>query len=285
MKYYRYLFSIVGLVSTTLYAQSPVSGKITYEGMRQIDRSQMRMGNNGPGGGGGAPDGSDNSEPFTMSFTQKLVFAGNMAKEERDRPQGGQMFRRQGGEGGPEGAGAPPAGGGNEAGNRNRNRMGGFPMEQQTYLDLANRQRIEVMTLKKDSTSQTYMVAKPLPAVTDWKDSDKTKKIAGYVCHRATATHRKMPYTIWYTTELPLTYSPVADLTPPKGVVLLIESDTESYKATNVSMEAVADASIQPPKDARTVSPEEMEQLRRKAMADFRQRMMQNMPLNGAGRN
>jgi hypothetical protein len=285
MKYYSYLFGIVGLVSTTVYAQSPVSGKITYEGMRQIDRSQMRMVVNGrevTPGSGDAPEGM----PETISFTQKLVFAGNMAKEERDR-QPGMMFRRQGGDGGPggpEGPGGAPAGG-NEAGNRNRNRMGGFPMEQQTYLDLANRQRIEVVTLKKDSTSQTYMMAKPLPAVTDWKESDKTKKIAGYVCHRATATHRKLPYTIWYTTDLPLTYSPVADLTPPKGVVLLIESDTESYKATNVSMEAVADASIQPPKDARTVSAEEMEQLRRKAMADFRQRMMQNMPLNGAGRN
>ncbi|WP_461138724.1 GLPGLI family protein [Spirosoma pomorum] len=289
MRYHSYILILIGLVSRTLCAQSPVSGKITYEGMRQIDRSQMRMVINGrevSPGSADAPEGM----PETISFTQKLVFAGNMAKEERDR-QPGMMFRRQMGDGGPgssEGAGAPPAGapaGGNEGGNRNRNRMGGFPMEQQTYLDLANRQRIEVMTLKKDSTAQTYMTAKPLPAVTDWKDSDKTKKIAGYVCHKATATHRKMPYTIWYTTDLPFTYSPVADLTPPKGVVLLIESDNESYKATNVSMEAVADASILPPKDAKTVSPEEMEQLRRKAMADFRQRMMQNMPFNGSGRN
>jgi hypothetical protein len=286
MRYHSYILVLIGLVSRTLSAQSPVSGKITYEGMRQIDRSQMRMMVNGrevSPGSADAPEGM----PETISFSQKLVFAGNMAKEERDRPQG-MMFRRQTGEGGPggmEGAGTPPTGGGNESGNRNRNRQMGFPMEQQTYLDLANRQRIEVMTLKKDSTAQTYMTAKPLPAVTDWKDSDKTKKIAGYVCHKATATHRKMPYTIWYTTDLPLTYSPVADLTPPKGVVLLIESDNESYKATNVSMEAVADASIQPPKDAKTVSPEEMDQLRRKAMADFRQRMMQNMPFNGPGRN
>lgn len=153
------------------------------------------------------------------------------------------------------------------------------PFEQTTYLDLANRQRIDVLTVKKDSVSQTYRSEKPMPAASDWKEGDKTKKIAGYVCHKATATHRKAPYTIWYTTDLPFTYSPVADLTPAKGVVLQIESDNESYKATNVSMEAIAEATVLPPKEAKTVSPDEMEQIRRKGMADFRQRMMQTMPM------
>ena len=85
-----------------------------------------------------------------------------------------------------------------------------------------------------------------------------------------------MPYTVWYTTDLPFTYSPVADLTPPKGVVLQIESDSESFKATGVSMEVVAENTVQPPKDAKVISADEMEQMRRKGMADFRQKMMQN---------
>ncbi len=36
-----------GLSLTNLFGQAPTSGKITYEGMRQIDRSQMRMVING----------------------------------------------------------------------------------------------------------------------------------------------------------------------------------------------------------------------------------------------
>lgn len=257
-----------------------MAGKITYEGMREIDFSQMR--GNGPGGP--PPGASESTEgagaPQVITFTQKLVFAGSMAKEERDRPQGGMMFRRNRAEDGGAGQNGPGGGDGNRPWRGGNGQRMTPPFDQTTFLDLANRQRIDVMTVRKDSvTSQTYRSERPLPAATDWREDSKTKKIAGYVCHKATATHRKMPYTIWYTTDLPITYSPVADLTPPKGVVLLIESDNESYKATNVSMEAVAEASVQPPKDAKTVTPEEMEQIRRKGMADFRQRMMQNMPM------
>jgi hypothetical protein len=272
----QYLFSLVaaGLCATTLYGQAPTSGKITYEGMRQIDRSQMRMVINGQEvrpGSPGAPDAPEGM-PEVVSFTQKLVFSGTMAKEERDRGQGGMMRRV---EVGPDGAGA---GGGR--GGRPRNFNMTPPFEQQTFLDLANRQRIDVLTVKKDSTTkEIYRSEKPMLAAADWTAVDKTKKIAGYVCHKGTATRRKETYTVWYTTDLPFTYSPVADLTPPKGVVLQIESDSESFKATSVSTEAVAEASVQPPKEAKSISAEEMEQIRRKGMADFRQRMMQNMPM------
>lgn len=273
MKQHLITLFAVGLFATTLYGQTPASGKITYEGMRQIDRSQMRMNVNGQEvqpGNPGAPDAPEGT-PEVMSFTQKLVFSGTMAKEERDRPQGGMMFRRQGGDG--------AAGGGSREGRPPGMRMTP-PFDQQTYLDLANRQRIDVLVVKKDSTiTDIYRSEKPMPSAADWTPSDKTKKIAGYVCHKGTATRRKQTYTVWYTTDLPFTYSPIADLTPPKGVVMQIESDNESYKATGVSMEAVAEASVQPPKTAKSISAEEMEQMRRKGMADFRQKMMQNMPM------
>lgn len=266
MKQAIFTLFAAGLCVATLYGQTPVSGKITYEGMRQIDRSQMRMVINGQEvrpGSPGAPDAPEGM-PEVMSFTQKLVFAGTMAKEERDRPQN-MMVRRTADGGGPGGDGRP------------REQRMRPPFEQQTFLDLANRQRIDVLTVKKDSTtSQTYRSEKPMPTATDWTSSDKTKKIAGYTCKKATATRRKETYTIWYTTDLPFTYSPVADLTPPTGVVLQIESDSESFKATGVSMEAVAENTVQPPNDAKVITAEEMEQLRRKGMADFRQKMMQN---------
>ena len=276
MKKYLFHALVASLLSTTLYAQTTASGKITYEGMRQFDRSQMRMNINGQDvrpGSPGAPDAPEGA-PEVISFTQKLVFSGTMAKEERDRPQGGMMFRRQA-------DGGAPGGGDGQRPQRTGPRMSP-PFEQETFLDLANRKRIDLLTVKKDSlTKETYRSEKPMPAATDWVASDKTKKIAGYVCHKATATHRKLPYTIWYTTDLPFTYSPVADLTPPQGVVLLIESDTESYKATGVSMEAIAASAVQPPADAKTVTSEEMDQLRRKGMADFRQKMMQNGGFQG----
>ncbi|QHV99510.1 GLPGLI family protein [Spirosoma endbachense] len=264
-------------IRTTAQTATPdkyASGKITYEGMRQIDRSQMRTVINGQEvrpGSAGAPDAPEGM-PEVMSFTQKLVFSGTMAKEERDRPQNMMMRRNREGDGSGN-AGGPP-----------RNMRMTPPFEQQTYLDLGNRKRIDVLTVKKDSTSQTtYRSENPMPTASDWQASDKTKKIAGFTCHKATATRRKQTYTIWYTTDLPFTYSPVSDLTPPTGVVLQIESDNESYKASSISTEAIAASAVQPPADAKSITSEEMEQMRRKSMADFRQRMMSSMP--GTGRN
>jgi GLPGLI family protein len=290
MKQCVFVLCILNLYATTLYGQTPsISGKITYEGMRRIDVSQMRMVINGQEVRPGSPGAPEPPEgmPDVVSFTQKLVFSGSMAKEERDRPQN-MMIRRT--FGGGDGAGA-----GDRGGQPREIRMTP-PFEQSTFLDLANRTTIEVLTMKKDSSSQTYRTERPMPKAEGWQVSDKTKKIAGYVCHKATATRRPMrrmmgggpgaypagqanqgpeeTYTVWYTTDLPFTYSPVASLTPEKGVVLQIESDSESFKATAVSMEAVSETAVQPPKDAKTVSPDEMNELRRKAMANFRQRMM-----------
>lgn len=293
----RTLFStlVLGLLtSADILAQTPpTSGRITYEGMRRIDRSQMRMVINGQEirpGSPGAPEAPEGM-PDVISFTQKLVFAGTMAKEERDRPQNMMVTRRLGG--GP--------GEGGQRGDRPREMRMTPPFDQTTYLDLANRQRIDVMTIKKDSVSTTYRTERPLPKAEKWEETGKTKKISGYTCRKATATARigrqmmgpggpptatppagePETYTVWYTTELPFTYSPVAALTPERGVVLQIESDNESYKATGVSAEAVAADAVQPPADAKAVSADEMNELRRKAMADFRQKMMTTMPFPG----
>jgi hypothetical protein len=257
--------------------------------MRRIDPSQMRMVINGQEvrpGSPGAPDAPEGM-PEVISFTQKLVFAGSMAKEERDRPQ--NMMRRTIGGDGP--GGRPP-----------RDVRMTPPFEQTTFLDLANRQRIDVMTIKKDSVSETYRTALPMPKAERWEPSDKTKKIAGYLCHKATATAhigrqrdrggrggdassatsgKPETYIVWYTTDLPFTYSPIAALTPERGVVLQIESDNESFKATSISTEPVAESAVQPPAGAKLVSSDEMNELRRKAMADFRQKMMTTMPFPG----
>ena len=287
------LFIICILTSTLALAQSPpTSGKISYEGMRRIDPSQMRMVINGQEvrpGSAGAPDAPEGM-PEVISFTQKLVFSGTMAKEERDRSPNMMMRRTVGGDGAGGGANGAP-----------RETRMAPPMEQTTFLDLANRKRIDVITIRKDSVSTTYRTERPMPVAENWQPSDKTKKIAGYLCHKATATARigrqggggrggdQTPaattapaagpaetFTVWYTTDLPFTYSPVASLTPEKGVVLQIESDNESYKATGISMETVAESAVQPPDTAKVVSSEEMNELRRKVMADFRQKMMSN---------
>ncbi len=269
----RLLALLLTGLCTLAHAQSAStapSGKITYEGLRRVDMSRIRMSVNGQEirpGSGDVPEGM----PDVVSFTQKLIFAGSYAKEERDRTQNPMRPNRAGdANSSPNGASASGAPAGRA--DMRMTRMN----DQETYLDMASRQRISILTVRRDSTTQRYRTERPFPKAEGWEMSDKTKKIAGYVCHKATVTRRNAPYTIWYTTDLPFTYSPIADLTPDKGVVLQIESDDESFKASAVSLEPVNAASLQPPTDVKTISQEELDQIRRKQMADFRQRMMQN---------
>lgn len=296
MKHTTCLLVMVGLLAkASALAQTPLtSGTITYEGLRRIDPSQMRMVINGQDvrpGSPGAPEPPDGM-PEAISFVQKLVFAGGMAKEERDRPQN-MTIRR-------------PMGDGERNGQSVERRLKP-PVEQTTFLDLANRQRIDVLTITSDSVRTTYRAERPMPTAENWQPSDKTKTIAGYLCHKATATARltRRPmagrsgpaaaanavpaesgsgetFTVWYTTDLPFTYSPIASLTPEKGVVLQIESDNESFKATGIALEPVDAADVRPTEGAKAVTPDELNELRRKAMADFRQQMLNSRPFPGA---
>ncbi|RRB07889.1 GLPGLI family protein [Larkinella rosea] len=268
-------------VSLTASAQ-PKSGKILYEVMQKVDFSQMKIVINGQEVRPGSADAPVDL-PETRSFSQQFIFSGNYGKEEQDRNGGGGMTIRQvnmdvrqddRGPGGPATGG--PGGIAVPDGRGNRN-FSGRPFERNLYFDLAAQKAVEVVTVKKDSVSKSYQMDLPMNKVTGWQASDKTKKIAGYLCKKATVPFRNVSYTVWYTTELPFTYSPIPSLTPEKGVVLQIESDNEAFKATKVAEQSINESDVVPPKTAQVVTPEEMNTVRQKAMADFRQQMMNNL--------
>ncbi len=284
------LLPLVGLLSAQAQTTPPASGKITYEVTRHTDPSQMQININGQNvrPGSTLPDGRTVPElPEVVTFGQTLSFANGMAREQQERGNGGggMMIRVEGGPGGDRPGGDRPGGsfgngpgGDRPGGNRQgMNRQFRRPFEMATYVDGVNRRLTKVMTVRKDSlTTDVYRTESPMAAQPDgWKDNDKTKKIAGFTCRKATCTLKDVPYTIWYTTELPFTYSPQPELTPTKGVVLQIESDDSSYKATQFDTKPVAEADITPPAGAKVVTEAELEAIRKKAAADFRQRMMQ----------
>ena len=269
MKQQSLLLALVGLAgSLSALAQAP-SGHISYEVMQRVDLSQVRMVINGQEVRPGAPlpnGGTVPDVPETRSYGQEFIFSGNYAREKRDDAGGMNFIRRtEGPEGSSETRPAAP-------------RNLGRPFEQQRYLDLANGQSVEVMTIKKDSVTSVYRADSPIQRAAGWQEVDKTKKLAGYTCHKATCPFKGETLTVWYTTDLPMTYSPMAALTPPKGVVLQIEGENASYKATKVDLKPVAESEVKPPANAVVVTKEQMDELRRKAMADFRQKMMATMP-------
>ncbi|PJJ52947.1 GLPGLI family protein [Hymenobacter chitinivorans] len=234
-------------------ARAQTSGQIQYEVTQKVDPSQMRVMVNGQEVKPGSPDfPSDISDVRTFPMT--LSFAGGFAKEER---QNGAV--RTVVEGGP---GAAP-----------QTTNLGRPFEEAVYVNMAQNQLSTVLTVKKDNATTTYRTDAPFGKAADWQNTDQTKKIAGYTCRKATVPFKKETYTVWYTTELPFTYSPVKELLPEKGVVLALESSREQYRATKVNLKAVAEAEVKPTAQAQIVTAAQLQDLREKARADFRQRL------------
>jgi hypothetical protein len=286
MNYYHYLFAAGSLLmAQAASAQEAISsGEIRYEVTRRVDMSQVRVNINGQDvrPGGTLPNGQTLDIPQTTTFGQSLLFTNGLAMEKRDNP-GGMTIRTFNG-GGP-GGDRPDGGDRGDRGNRpdgQRMRDQRFrpPFENSTFIDMSAQNLITVLGIKKDSlTTDYYRSDSPIVRDSTWKTDDKTRKIAGYKCQKATANLKNTPYTIWYTTELPFTYSPVASLTPDKGVVLQIESDQEAYKATKIEAKPIDETTLRPNPKAQLVSKKAMEDIRRKAMASFRQRMMAENPV------
>ncbi|OIN58441.1 GLPGLI family protein [Arsenicibacter rosenii] len=251
------------LLIAGLTTQAQNSGRISYEAMVKVDLSKMRININGQDMKPGDP-GFPAEIPDTRTFEIKTSYNGSNAKEEREGAGGATMIRRTfDGPGGGEGA----------PGQTMRIEP---PFSEKNYLDLAGQKLITVLTVGKEADAKVYKSETPFKKPAGWQVTDQTKKIAGYVCQKATVPYKNENYTVWYTTELPMTYSPVRDLMPEKGVVLAVEGSKEAYKAIKVDLKAsVSEQDVLPSASAKAVSPEEMKELREKAMADFRARMFE----------
>ncbi|TGE27665.1 GLPGLI family protein [Hymenobacter metallicola] len=238
-----------------------VSGLIQYEAAQKVNPNQMRVVVNGQEVKPGSPDfPTDISD--VRNFGVTVSFSGGYAREERQNAAMRTIV-----EGGP---GAAP-----------QMTNLGKPFEEVVYVSQPENKLSTVVTVKKNETTTTYRSDKPLTQAAGWQTTDQTKKIAGYTCRKATVPFKNQTYTIWYTTELPFTYSPVSELLPDKGVVLALESPREQFKASKVDLKAVAEQDVRPTEKAQTVTPAELNDLRDKARADFRLKLMEG---EGAGR-
>jgi hypothetical protein len=244
------------IISSSGFAQLN-SGIITYEGMRKLDPSQIKVVVNGDVVQAGSPD-APSDLPDVITFSQKLVFGKTMAKEVRDTP--GPVIRRFVGTPDNAGAGEPlkieP------------------PFTENTSLDLTNKKYLRTLEIKKNGQAQRYQTQEMYQKAAGWQDAAKTKKIAGYTCKKATATWKGETYTLWYTTDFDFTYSPINGLVPDKGVVLEIEGSGESFRATKVEAKVHPESEFQSTADAQMMTSAQFEDLRSKAQADFRQKMM-----------
>ncbi|GAB4040784.1 hypothetical protein [Spirosoma gilvum] len=250
---------VVLFVTGVLRAQSPSgtswAGQISYEGVRKVDPSQMRIVINGEQVKPGDPN-FPTDIPDTRMFGLKTQIASHYAKEVRDEQNAVIRVRDGGG---------PPQ-------TRNIPR----PFTEQVFVDLSGMKKVTLLSVGKDADAKSYQAEAPIQRVSGWQLTDQTKKIAGYTCRKVTIPYKKETYTVWITNELPFTYSPIHELTPDSGVVLLIEGSKEQFKATKVDTSALDAAAVTPTTNAQTVTPEQLTDLRQKAIADFQQQLQLN---------
>jgi len=259
--------ALAGLLASGLAARpataqtaAPTAGRLHYETTQRVDQDKVKitmMDRNGQEIKTDGP-GSTIELPSSISAQKTLVFKGQYAREEQSRTfqmAGGNINMTPG-----RAAGSPA-------------RDVAPPLTEAQYLDLSARTATAVTTTAGTAYA-TPAVPVPAPPA-GWQDLPQTRKIAGYLCHKATAPLKKETYTLWVTTELPFAYCPVRELTPTRGVVLALSSDHEEYTATKLTAEPVAEAEVRPSPQARPITEAELKELRAKAKADYQQRLLE----------
>lgn len=264
--------SLLALAPFTGFSQQHDAGTVSY----QVTMQRPGGGDQGNDQNNGGNDDSGGGNVFTMNRT--LTFNAHGAKLASPDFAGG--MRNFGGRRGNNNGAAAQAGGdqngtGAQAGGRGQRRggMGNFRGRggNNEYVDFAGKKYIRAF--KRPDNDTTFYMAQDFQNAENFQASDKTKKIAGYNCHQATATWHNTSYTIWYTTDIPVTYSPVNGLVPPSGgFVLDIQSDRMEYKATSVKLQDVADADVQVPSPSQELSQDQVRDMRRQMMSRMRNR-------------
>ncbi|MGI4742224.1 MAG: hypothetical protein ACRYG7_44265 [Janthinobacterium lividum] len=245
-------------------ATVPTAGRLRYELTQRVNQNTVKITMLDPNGQEIKTDGPGSTIelPTSLSAEKSLLYRGAYAKEE---PAHG--FQMAGGNISvtPDKTAHSPA------------RNLAAPLAEAQYFDLAARTTRTVMTVTATNTEYvTPAVPIPTPSA-GWQDLPQTKQIAGYRCHKVTVPFKKETYTLWVTTELPFSYSPVRELTPAQGVVLALSSDQEEYTATKLTPEPVAEAAVRPSPQAQPVTEAELKELRAKVQADQRQHLLEQM--------
>jgi len=249
---------------------APAAGRLHYEFTQRVDQNKVKitmLDSNGQEIKTDGP-GSTIELPNSISSTRVLVYNGAYAREEQARE-----FQMAGGNINitPDKKATAPA----------RNQAA--PLTEAQYFDFAARTTTTVATATATNTAYVLPAA-PIPTPpAGWQDLPQTKRIAGYLCHKATVPFKKETYTLWVTTELPFSYSPVRELTPTQGVVLALSSDQEAYTVTKLTPEAVPEAAVRPSPQAQPLTEAGLKELRAKAQADQRQRLLEQYT-GGAGK-
>jgi GLPGLI family protein len=263
------------LLQSFAFGQKTFQGILEYEVTVRIDVERIRMNSSNPDAVAYIPD--------VFNYTEKLHVNGNYAKQERVISFGGF--------GGFGGSRTNP----NAQQQQNRFRR----MIPETFWDFTNKKVATVMSVPRDSVNMDkYVIESDVKANPDIKEDKKTKKILGYNCKKATLKTADDTYTIWYTTELGFTYSPMSQsgsammrmgggggrgannnvpqmpaIVIDNAVILAVEGTDIGFEVKKIDKVDVALESVKIPEDAKKVTQEEFTEIMKQRRGNY-QRMM-----------
>lgn len=129
-----------------------------------------------------------------------------------------------------------------------------------TYLNFEKKEFLR--TFKRRNNDTTFLIPSPFRTAEDFQLTGNKKKILGYECQEATATLRNQKVTLWFTKEIPLTFSPVNGLIPPSGgVVLAVQSKRMSASATSLKTNKIDETQLVVPQPSKQLSREDMQHM------------------------
>jgi hypothetical protein len=288
------MLPLVALLAThpNAQAQQRTSGIIEYEVVSRMDLSQARIVMVGPGGQVTSGSGADMPVdiPDLITSKQTLTFARTKGKLQMEGGGGPQiMSMRSAMPGGAAARTIDVAGSssGNATFSSGPGGLGGPggmaaslrpPLSNTTYIDLENKKYLTVATETKDSvTSNSWYAEEDYKKSAEIKTSEKTKTIAGFKCKKATVKLGEETFVFWYTTEIPLLFSPVNGVLPAEGVVLSIESNKRSYIAKKIEFKPIEDTEVSLPANAQKITEEELKVKRRQIMEKFHNERLEKL--------
>jgi GLPGLI family protein len=147
-----------------------------------------------------------------------------------------------------------------------------MPFESRTFYNMNKTSKIQMLILSDDEkgTQEAFFTETPAIVPDNVEYSEKTKEIVGFKCKKAIIKNNDEKVTVWYTTDIPYTFSPIEKYTLKEGFVLEIVSDDASYKALSFDNAPVKSEELIMPGGAKKVTKEELDAKRKEAMAKFK---------------
>jgi len=127
---------------------------------------------------------------------------------------------------------------------------------------------------QKDSYGQKFLVKMPIPV---WKLYNTTKKIGNYICYKATTIKKskerkgilKMPVTVWYSPDIPISFGPLGYGGLP-GLIVELTIDNERYYVDKINLNPKHKIVIKAPTNGKMVTKDQFDEIGLEAMNGFK---------------